>query len=191
MRVVGGQLRGRRIVAPGGHGTRPTSDRVREALFSIIESRFGPLDGFSVLDLFAGSGALGIEALSRGASWATFVESDGAAAAAIAANVQGLGLADRCAVVRRDALRLDCARLPGRPFSLLLADPPYRIEPHEVLGALERLAGSGCLVPGAPVVYETASSAELSWPDAFEPVVEKRYGSTRLAMARWRGSVSP
>ncbi len=191
MRVVGGHLRGRRIVAPSGSATRPTSDRVREALFSIVESRFGPLDGSSVLDLFAGSGALGIEALSRGASWATFVDSDAAAAAAIAANIKALGLDGRAAVVRRDALRLDAARLPGRPFALLLADPPYRIEPHEVLDALERLAVSGCLVPGAPVVYEAGSSAELSWPDAFEPVVEKRYGSTRLAVARWRGSVSP
>lgn len=190
MRVIGGLHGGRSLAAPPGRKTRPTSDRVREAVFSIVESRFGRLDGQSVLDLFAGSGALGIEALSRGAEWATFVESDPAAVRTVVENLKRLGLDGSAAVLRADVLRLDPGDLPGGPFSLLLADPPYRIEPHEVLRVFERLAAAGGLVPGAVVVYEAGSTAVVSWPQGFEGAVEKRYGSTRLAIARWRGSVS-
>lgn len=123
MRVVAGRLGGRRLVAPKGSDTRPTSDRVREALFSIL----GPIDGVVVLDLFAGSGALGIEALSRGATSATFVDSAPGAVAAIGDNVAALGLSEAADVRREDALRfLENARAAGRQYDLVFLDPPYR-----------------------------------------------------------------
>ncbi|MCL4079552.1 16S rRNA (guanine(966)-N(2))-methyltransferase RsmD [Coriobacteriia bacterium Es71-Z0120] len=189
MRVVGGQLRGRRIAAPRGRDTRPTSDRVREALFSILEARYGGVDGAVVLDLFAGTGALGIEALSRGAAHATFVDSDERAVALIRQNLASLGLSDRTTVLRADALRSLPARLAARPFSLLLADPPYRIEPREVVQAVLALGARGRLVTGAVVAYELSTANEVEWPRGFDETVEKAYGSTRLSIARWKGSV--
>ncbi|MDI6844122.1 MAG: 16S rRNA (guanine(966)-N(2))-methyltransferase RsmD [Anaerosomatales bacterium] len=188
MRVVGGTLRGRRLVAPRGIETRPTSDRVRESLFSILEARYGCVESSTVLDLFAGTGALGIEALSRGAARAVFVERDERALRAIRENLSALGIADRAEVVRADALRLAPLRLACQPFSLLLADPPYRIEPRDVVRAIADLGEGGCLRDGAVIAYELSGAQRVEWPASFDEAVERTYGSTRLAIARWKGS---
>ncbi|MRR13643.1 16S rRNA (guanine(966)-N(2))-methyltransferase RsmD, partial [bacterium] len=127
MRIIGGRWRGRPLMAPKGRDTRPTSDRVREAIFSSVYSLFGALDDVTVLDLYAGSGALGFEALSRGARRCVFVESDAKAAAAIAANAASLGIpAEDARVVRARVNIMLAQRLGSVEASLLLADPPYR-----------------------------------------------------------------
>ncbi|MBI5231783.1 MAG: 16S rRNA (guanine(966)-N(2))-methyltransferase RsmD [Coriobacteriales bacterium] len=191
MRIVAGSFRGRRLEAPKGRDTRPTTDRVREALFSTLTSLLGPaLGDASVLDAFAGSGALGLEAISRGARSATFIERDRAALAALRANIESLALSERTQVVAGDALasrRIE--RLPGRPFSLLLLDPPYRIDPTAVRGYLTALADLGALDEDAVVTWEHATGERPPWPDGFVPVTTKRYGSTEIDVARWeRGS---
>lgn len=186
VRIVAGEWRGRRIEAPRGDRTRPTQDRVREALFSMLTSLLGPgLGGVRVLDAFAGSGALGLEALSRGASSAVFVESERAARAALSANAATLGAQDRTRIVAGDAFVL-AARggLPGGPFGLILLDPPYRIEAARVAGLLERLSATGAVTEGAAVVWEHACEVPVQWPRGFEPASAKRYGSTAIDIAR-------
>ena len=121
MRIIAGEWRGRRLQTPPGMDTRPTADRVRETLFSMLVSRLGAFDGLRVADLFAGSGALGFEALSRGAAFACFVERDGKAAAAIRANAADLGARDRVQIIGGSALALP----RSEPFDLIFADPPY------------------------------------------------------------------
>ena len=172
MRVVAGSLGGRRLVAPRGAGTRPTSDRVREAVFSIL----GDVTGQTVLDLFAGSGALGIEALSRGAASATFVDSAARAIASVRANVRALGVEG--ADVRRASARafLAEARLAERQYDLVLLDPPYR--------DAARLAGDlshdlpQVLAPGARIVAESDRRAPLDLALALRS--ERRYGDTLI-----------
>jgi 16S rRNA (guanine966-N2)-methyltransferase len=161
MRVVAGEHRGRRLMAPPGTGTRPTSDRVREALFSILGSS-APLHGLHVLDLYAGSGALGLEALSRGAERAEFVENDPAAARCLRANLDALHVPPERAVVHRaDVLRaLGDARMRDSTYSLVLVDPPYR------------------LAPGARVVTESDRRAPLSL--SLPLIDERRYGDTLI-----------
>ena len=171
MRVVAGRFGGRRLTAPPGRGTRPTSDRVREALFSIL----GPLDGATVLDLFAGSGALGIEALSRGAASAVFVEHDPRAVGVLHANIEAVGLgAEEARVVRADALRN--ASLAGGPYDLVLIDPPYRLAAE--LGRTLSEGLGPVLAPAARVVTESdrRSPLELDLP----LTDERRYGDTLL-----------
>jgi 16S rRNA (guanine966-N2)-methyltransferase len=169
MRVTGGRLGGRRIAAPRGRDTRPTADRVRESLFAVL----GPLDGARVLDLFAGSGALGIEALSRGAAEATFVDAAPAAAAAIRGNLERLDLE---AEVRRADARafLRNARTRARPYDLVLLDPPYRLAAG--LGRELSEAVPAVLSAGGRVVAESdrRSPLELDLP----LVDERRYGDT-------------
>ena len=173
MRVVAGWLRGRRIAAPPGRATRPTSDRVREALFSIL----GSVEGASVLDLFAGSGALGIEALSRGAANATFVDRDPGAIAAIRRNLEALGL-DSATVHRRDALAH--LRTATATHDLVFVDPPYSCAP--------RLAGP--LTEALPAVLSTdaliVTESDKRTPLVLElPLVSERlYGDTRIALHR-------
>ncbi|MBV9309491.1 MAG: 16S rRNA (guanine(966)-N(2))-methyltransferase RsmD [Solirubrobacterales bacterium] len=171
MRVVAGKLRGRQLFAPRGSATRPTSDRVREALFSLL----GSVDGARVLDLFAGSGALAIEALSRGAASATLIDSSPAAIVAIRRNLQALGLE---AEVRRQAVRsyLRAARIAARQYDLVLLDPPYRHA--SVLGRELSDALAPVLSPGARVVAESdrRSALELELPLADE----RRYGDTLI-----------
>lgn len=168
MRVVAGSARGRRLVAPPGQDVRPTSDRVREAVFNALGS-LGAVRGSRVLDLFAGSGALGIEALSRGAAHATFVERDPRALRALEDNLTSTGLADRATVVRGDALdRLD--RVPGG-VDLVLADPPYAFSGWGEL--LERLARRHS---AAVVVVE--SDRDVEPPDGGAVVRRRRYGGT-------------
>ena len=171
MRVVAGHLRGPRLAAPPGSATRPTSDRVREALFSIL----GPLDGARVLDLYAGSGALGIEALSRGAAQAVFVEHDAGAAAVLRENLRALG-AD--ADVRRvDVVAaLRDARTRGETYDLVLCDPPYRQAPE--LGRSLGEALVPVLADGARVVTESDRRAPLDLPLPLND--ERRYGDTLI-----------
>jgi 16S rRNA (guanine966-N2)-methyltransferase len=174
MRVVAGTLRGRTLRAPPGRDVRPTSDRVREALFSILESA-SPIEGASVLDLFAGSGALAIEALSRGAESATLVDDSAAAIRAIEANLSHLGL--RAEVQRRTAAAfLESARAAARQYDLVFLDPPYRLAGAvgpELEGEL-----AAVLAPGARVVAES----DRRHPIALDlPLVtERRYGDTLI-----------
>src|SRR4051812_23860154 len=131
MRVVGGRMRGRALVAPNSQAIRPTADRLRESLFNILTHAYGdPVSGARVLDLFAGTGALGIEALSRGASFALFVDDGAEARALLRANVEALGLGGSSKVYRRDATKLGPAH-PMPAFELVFADPPYRQGPAE------------------------------------------------------------
>jgi 16S rRNA (guanine966-N2)-methyltransferase len=171
VRVVAGQLGGRRLLAPPGRETRPTSDRVREALFSIL----GPLDGERVLDLFAGSGALGIEALSRGAGSVTFVERDARALKVVRDNLEGLGLQAR--VVRREALAaLRDARERADAYDLVFLDPPYG--QAAALGEPLAAALPPVLASGARVVSESDRRAPLEL--ALPLLDERRYGDTLI-----------
>jgi 16S rRNA (guanine966-N2)-methyltransferase len=149
VRVIAGEAKGRRLVAPKGRDVRPTSDRVREALFASLGDR---VPGARVLDLFAGTGALAIEALSRGAARAVLVEHDPRAAAAIAENLRRTGLTGRAVVVRHDAARF--CREPGEAFDVVLADPPYAEPTAAVHALLGDLAAAGGLAPGAICVLE-------------------------------------
>jgi 16S rRNA (guanine966-N2)-methyltransferase len=179
MRVIAGRLGGRRLSAPKGRTTRPTSDRVREALFSML----GELDGAVVLDLFAGSGALGIEALSRGAERAVFVERDARAVATLRANLAALGLGESEAEVRvGDALgSLRAARARGETYDLVFVDPPYR-HAGELQSALSALLPA-LLGPEARVVVESdrRAPAEL----ALDTTTRRRYGDTTITIHRF------
>lgn len=186
MRIVAGQWGGRRIEAPAGRETRPTSDRVREAIFSAVTARLGTLDDTDVLDLYAGSGALGIEALSRGAAHVTFVESDRRAVERIRKNLQLLEApAHRWVTVCSAVERLDAARLAARPASLLLADPPYRIDAARVTQVLEALGAGGAIRHGSLVVYEHAARAEVRWPDGFSDAGTRVYGDTGVSYSTY------
>ena len=177
MRVVAGRFGGRRLTAPPGQGTRPTSDRVREALFSILGAA-GVLDGTRVLDLYAGSGALGIEALSRGAASAVFVERDTRAAAVLRGNLDALGLEPGEAELRRtDALAaLRDARTGGETYDLALCDPPYRLAAG--LGASLSEALVPVLTPHARVVCESDRRAPIDLD--LDLIDERRYGDTLI-----------
>jgi 16S rRNA (guanine966-N2)-methyltransferase len=174
VRIVAGRFGGRRLAAPPGRGTRPTSDRVREALFSIL----GPLDGEAVLDLFAGSGALAIEALSRGAERAVLVERDARAAAVARANLEALGLgAPEARVLRMDALlALGNASSAGETYDLVLLDPPYR--DAERLGRDLPGALAPVLSDGARIVTESDRRTPLELP--YPVATERRYGDTLI-----------
>jgi 16S rRNA (guanine966-N2)-methyltransferase len=174
MRIVAGRFGGRRLQAPPGRETRPTSDRVREALFSTL----GPLDGDVVLDLFAGSGALALEALSRGAAHADLVERDPRAAAVARSNADALGLSpEEARVLRMPALRaLHDARRRGAAYDLVLLDPPYRAAPR--LGAELSEPLAAVLAPAARVVSESDRRAPLEL--ALPVVHERRYGDTLI-----------
>jgi 16S rRNA (guanine966-N2)-methyltransferase len=177
--VVGGRLRGRRLRAVPGRETRPTGDRVREALFAILGDR---VEGARVLDLFAGTGALAIEALSRGAASAVLVEQAAPAVAVIRANLDALGLADRARVRRTRAETYLRSQRDG-PFDLVLLDPPYAAPVGLVAGVLGRLARTA-LAPGAVVVVEAAARAEAPpWPPGLTAERPRRYGDTALHLA--------
>ncbi len=182
MRVVAGRLGGRRLRAVPGTSTRPTSDRVREALFAILGDR---VEGARVLDLFAGTGALAIEALSRGARSAVLVEQAAPAVAVIRANLDALGLADEATVRRTKAETFLRAGGAG-PFDLVFLDPPYAQGVGVLAGLLAGLA-RGALAPGATVVVESAARAEPPpWPPGLEPGRPRRYGDTALHPATFR-----
>jgi 16S rRNA (guanine966-N2)-methyltransferase len=190
VRIVGGEWRGRRLEAPRGTGTRPTSDRAREGIFGALEARLGAgLSGVVALDLFAGTGALGLEALSRGASRAVFVESDASAFVALESNVTALGAGERTTVVRGDAFAGAGTRAVALgPFSLLLLDPPYRIEQAVVWEAVERLDRDGCLDADPLIVYEHVRTAEVSAPAGFDALRTYVYGDTAMTLFGRDGS---
>jgi 16S rRNA (guanine966-N2)-methyltransferase len=177
MRIIAGIARGRRLAAPKGTATRPTSDRAREGLFATVTAIRGPLRGAGVLDLFAGSGAIGLEALSRGAVRVVFVESDPRAARVIRANLAAVALPGGELVCDQVQRYLD--RGPGAEgaFDLVVADPPYAASPAEVTGMLTALACGGWLAPGALVAVERATRAgPLPWPARYRADRSRRYG---------------
>lgn len=183
-RIIGGNAGGRRLKTPPGEGTRPTSDRVREALFSALESNLGTLTGRSVLDLYAGSGAIGLEALSRGASAVTAVESDRRVARLISANASDLDLP--LSVIGRPVERVVAE--PARiPFDVVFADPPYPLSEDELAETLAGLDSNGWVTAGSLVVIErSARSPEPTYPAGWETLRERRYGETVLWYVRLR-----
>ena len=194
MRIVGGRHRGRPLGVPPGHDIRPTADRAREALFNVLlHADFGgdgtsPVIGARVLDAFAGSGALGLEALSRGAAQVTAMDNAGDALKAIAANAAALGETARVAVRRADATRPPPAPLDPAiaPCDLVLLDPPYG---SGLAGpALAALAAAGWIAPGALVVVEGGPRDELAPPPGFALVETRRYGKAVLRFLRAAGA---
>jgi len=193
-RVIAGAARGRRLAVPPGDGTRPTGDRAREGLFSALESEFGGMSGLSVLDLFAGSGALGLEALSRGAEKVLLVEADRRVTRLIAQNLATVGLPGARVVADR-AERAVAGELPKEaPFDLVLLDPPYAVPDAEVVTILTALADGGWLAPDAVAVLErSARDADFPWPAGYEATRTKTYGEARMNFAVWyvRGGPTP
>jgi len=178
-RIIGGTAGGRRLTAPKGSRTRPTSDRVREALFSAIESWCGSLSQLRFLDLYAGTGAVGLEAWSRGAGVVTLVESDRRTAGLIATNARTLGF-HRANVVTA-SVPTALATPPAAPYDIAFLDPPYPRGETAVTADLAALVEHGWLVPGAMVVVErSARSPEPEWPTGFSDVRGKKYGETAL-----------
>jgi len=182
MRVIGGRLRGRAIASPASQAIRPTQDRLRESLFNILMHAYGnPLDGARVLDLFAGTGALGIEAVSRGAAFVLFVDNGAEARALLRRNVEALGLGGVTKVYRRDATRLGPAH-PMEPFALAFLDPPYGQGLAEQ--ALASLRDGGWLKPDALVVVEEAKAAGFTAPEGFEELDRRAYDDTEFVVLR-------
>ena len=178
MRIVGGRLKGRVLHAPASRAIRPTSERLRESIFDILAHRHDAVEGARVVDLFAGSGALGIEALSRGAEFALFVDNGVEARALLRANVEALALGGVTRIWRADATRLGKAPA-GPPFTLAFLDPPY--DKGLAGPALAALCEGGWLAADALVVVEEAAKAEIAAPPALELVDERVYGETRIA----------
>jgi len=182
VRVVGGRLRGRNLASPQSREIRPTADRLRESVFNILVHAYGdPLPGARVLDLFAGTGALGIEAVSRGAAFALFVDNGTEARALLRNNVEALGLGGVTKVFRRDATNLGPAH-PVEPFSLAFLDPPYGKGLAEK--ALGSLRDGGWLTKEALVVVEEAKAASLAAPDGFAELERRAYDDTEFVFLR-------
>jgi 16S rRNA (guanine966-N2)-methyltransferase len=183
VRIVAGRAKGRRLTAPAG-ATRPTSDRAREGLFNSLASLLD-IDGAHVLDLFAGTGAVGLEALSRGAREAVFVESDRAAAEVLRRNIATVGLPGARLVKRTVGAFLGEA--PARGYDLVFADPPYALLDETLAEMLDTLVDKGWLAEGAVVVVErSARGPEMPWPDGVEALRERRYGEGVLWYGRRR-----
>jgi len=189
LRIVSGAFRGKTLAAPPGEATRPTSDRARQAIFNILEHAAWSkgLRDARVIDLFAGSGALGFEALSRGAAFCLFVETDAAARGAIRENVEAMGVFGRTRVHRRDATDLGVRPgADGPAFDLAFLDPPYAKGMGEA--ALDRLAAGGWLAPGAVVVFERgAAEPEVSVP-GYALLDARDYGAARVHFFRFEGA---
>ena len=189
LRIIGGNMGGRRIAAPQGRHTRPTSERVREGIFNVLHTLL-PLEGARVLDLFAGSGALGIEALSRGAAHATLVESHGRTAGVIRSNLERLGIdAQTGRVVTAPVESWLAKPKPGAPFSLVLLDPPYEYSAHDRLLAL--LSSAPAVSGEAVIVLEAARDQAIAPPSSLDPIQTKRYGDTQVSFFRKINPESP
>jgi 16S rRNA (guanine966-N2)-methyltransferase len=178
LRIIAGEWRRRLLRAPAGEETRPTADRTRETLFAMLTSRLGSFDGLTVADLFAGSGALGLEALSRGAATCLFVEHQAEALRALRANIAALRAQAQCTVETRSVMQLGPVQ---RPYDLLLLDPPYRTGAGVV--ALDRLARLGWIGPGSWIALETAGD-EAVQVQALEIESERRVGRAKLTLLR-------
>ena len=184
MRIVGGRFRGRIIAGPSDAGIRPTSDRLRETIFNILEHAYGdPVDGARVLDLFAGTGAMGFEALSRGAHFCLFVDQGAQARGLLRGSVEALGCGGETRIFRRDATKLGEAK-PLAPFSLVFCDPPYGrgLAPRAVSSAI----AGGFLADEALLVIEEAASAEFAFPAAVAEIERRLYGDTMIAFGRFK-----
>lgn len=182
MRIVGGRFRGRALTAPKSQGVRPTADRLRESVFNILVHAYGdPVTGARVLDLFAGTGALGLEALSRGSAFALFVDDGIEARALLRENVEALGVAGISRIFRRDATKLGPAH-PVEPFSLVFLDPPYGKELAEK--ALASARDGGWLTPEALIVVEEAKDSDFQAPADFEEFERRHYDDTEFTFLR-------
>jgi 16S rRNA (guanine966-N2)-methyltransferase len=182
VRIVGGRLRGRALVAPKTQAIRPTADRLRESLFNILTHAYGdPVTGARVLDLFAGTGALALEAISRGAAFALFVDDDAEARALLRQNVEALGVAAVTRIFRRDATRLGPAH-PVEPFSLAFLDPPYGKGLAEK--ALVSAREGGWLTNEALIVVEEAVDAGFKAPEGFAEIERRKYDDTEFTILR-------
>jgi len=182
MRIVGGRLGGRTLAAPKSQNIRPTSDRLRESLFNILAHRYGdPVTGARVLDLFAGTGALGLEAMSRGAAFALFIDDGAEARALIRQNVEALGLGGVTRIFRRDATRLGAVH-PDQPFGLVFLDPPYGKGLAEE--SLVSLHEGGWLARDALVIVEEAAEAEFAPPEGYAEVERRRYDDSEFTFLR-------
>lgn len=182
MRIVGGRFGGRSLKGPSSQAIRPTSDRLRETIFNILaHAHEGAVEGARAIDLFAGTGALGLEAISRGARFALFVDDGAEARALLRENIEALGLGGLTRIFRRDAARLGDAP-PGEKFTLAFLDPPYGrgLAPC----ALRALADGNWLAPGAIVVIEEAAGEEIKLPARFERLDGRAYGETQIVFAR-------
>jgi 16S rRNA (guanine966-N2)-methyltransferase len=184
MRIVGGRLRGRSLAAPKSQAIRPTADRLREALFNILIHAYDdPVSDARVLDLFAGTGALGFEALSRGAAFALFVDDGAEARALLRENVAALGLGGVTRIFRRDAVKLGMAH-PVEPFSLAFLDPPYGKDLAR--RALDAARGGGWLMPDALAVVEETAQADFTAPEGFDELERRSYDDTEFIVLRHR-----
>jgi 16S rRNA (guanine966-N2)-methyltransferase len=184
MRVVGGRLRGRTLAGPKSSAIRPTADRLRESLFNILVHAYDdPITGARALDLFAGTGALGIEALSRGASFTLFVDDGAQARALLRENVTALGLGGVTSIFRRDATKLGAAH-PVEPFSLVFVDPPYGQGLADA--ALVSARDGGWLVPEALIVVEETGKAAFAPPQGFSELERRAYDDTEFVLCRFR-----
>ena len=182
MRVVGGRLRGRTLTAPTSQGIRPTADRLRETLFNILAHAYdNPVEGARVLDLFAGTGALGIEASSRGAAFVLFVDDGAEARALLRGNVEALSLGGLTRIFRRDATKLGPVH-PLEPFSLAFLDPPYGKGLAEQ--ALASARDGGWLVPHALIVVEEAVTSKFTAPEGFAEIERRAHGDTEIVILR-------
>lgn len=189
MRIIAGTFRGRSITAPKGAATRPTADRTRESVFNLLAHRQDfAMSGARVVDLFAGSGAFGLEALSRGASFCLFVETDAAARGAIRDNIETLGLFGATRLHRRSAIDLGMKPAGlGDPFTLAFLDPPYRKD--LCAPSLKALAAGAWLAPGALVVVEQAKSETPAGAQGFEEMDRRFYGDTQIGVYRFHAAV--
>ncbi len=187
MRIISGKFSGRRIIAPKGTVSRPTTDRTRESLFNILGARDDmDFDGARVIDLFAGSGALGLEALSRGGAWCLFVETDSAARGAIRDNVEALGLFGCTRIHRRSAAALgQKPASAGEPFTLAFLDPPYRKD--LAAPAMETLHTGGWLAPGALTIVEQAADEAAAAVAGFQETDRREYGDTQVGIYLFQG----
>jgi 16S rRNA (guanine966-N2)-methyltransferase len=189
-RIIAGDARGRRLQTPAGEATRPTSDRVREALFSAVISELGTLSGRSFLDVYAGSGAVGLEARSRGASHVTMVEQSSSALAVIRANIATLGYADVDVLATRAERLTHHVPRHGPGFDVAFFDPPYGVDSAQLGIVLRALGDAGWFADDALVIVERGRRDGWTWPQGLTAVRDRKYGETMLWYGRWALPVS-